>query len=137
MRREVEGYLEDKIGPALSTDDKMVREKNLQELKDELLSKFGETYNSADVLAVLGDVEKRHVRTQILEKGVRPDGRDLVTIRPISCAVGLLPRTHGSGLFTRGQTQVLSIATLGSVSDEQKIDSLSLTESSRRFSSLA
>ena len=63
------------------------------------------------------------------QHSIRPDGRDLITIRPISCAVGLLPRTHGSGLFTRGQTQVLSIATLGSVGDEQKIDTLSLTES--------
>ena len=69
------------------------------------------------------------VRGQILEKGIRPDGRDTLTVRPISCEVGLLPRTHGSGLFTRGQTQVLTIATLGSVADEQMLDGISLVDS--------
>lgn len=131
VRRDVEAYLSDKIGEAIDEDDKAEREKNLQELRDELLGKFAETYAESDVMAVFDDVEKKHVRARILDLHVRPDGRDLVTIRPLSCAVGLLPRTHGSGLFTRGQTQVLSIATLGSVADEQKIDTLSLTESKR------
>jgi polyribonucleotide nucleotidyltransferase len=131
VRREVEAYLADKLTAAFDTADKAQRDQNLQELRDELLAKFGEAYGDKDILAVFDELEKRHVRSQILEKGLRPDGRDLVTIRPISCAVGLLPRTHGSGLFSRGQTQVLSIATLGSVGDKQKIDTLSLTESKR------
>jgi len=131
VRREVEAYLADKMGPAIETADKTEREARLQELRDELIAKFAETYSDLDILTVFDEVEKRHVREMILTRGIRPDGRDLTTIRPISCAVGLLPRTHGSGLFTRGQTQVLSIATLGSVADEQKLDSLGLSESKR------
>jgi polyribonucleotide nucleotidyltransferase len=131
VRREVEAYLNGKVGPAIETDDKAERQQRLEELRDELLAKFGESYSDVDIMAVFDDVEKRFVRQRILDQGIRPDGRDLTTIRPISCAVGLLPRTHGSGLFTRGQTQVLSIATLGSVADEQKLDSLSLNESKR------
>jgi polyribonucleotide nucleotidyltransferase len=131
VRRDVEAYLADKIGPAIETNDKSEREKRLQEVRDELVAKFAETYSDSDIMSVFDDTEKRYVRNRILEHGVRPDGRDLVTVRPISCAVGLLPRTHGSGLFSRGQTQVLSIATLGSVGDEQKIDTLSLNESKR------
>jgi polyribonucleotide nucleotidyltransferase len=131
VSREVEAYLADKLGPAIETEDKMERNKRIEELRDELMAKFGETYSDIDIMAVFDAAEKHHVRHLILDQGRRPDGRDLTTVRPISCAVGLLPRTHGSGLFTRGQTQVLSIATLGSVSDEQKIDTLSLNESKR------
>ncbi len=74
---------------------------------------------------------KTYVRNRILDKGTRPDGRDLKTIRPISCEVGLLPRTHGSAIFTRGQTQVLSVVTLGSPGEEQVMDDLGTSESKR------
>ena len=118
----------DKLAGAIEIEDKTERDKRIQELRDEVIAKFAESYSDSDVEAVFDSAEKRHVRSRILEHGMRPDGRDLTTIRPISCAVGLLPRTHGSGLFTRGQTQVLTIATLGSVADEQKIDRLGLNE---------
>jgi len=131
VREAVEAYLRDKLAPAIETEDKTEREERLRALREEVVAKFGETYPDTSILAVFDEAEKRHVRSLILERGLRPDGREATTIRPISCAVGLLPRTHGSGLFTRGQTQVLSIATLGSVADEQKIDTLSLTESKR------
>src|SRR5207247_4962837 len=72
-----------------------------------------------------------YVRETILDNGVRPDGRDLKTIRPINCEVGLLPRTHGSAIFTRGQTQVLSVITLGSPGDEQVLDGVTSTENKR------
>src|SRR5437667_7351650 len=68
------------------------------------------------------------MREHVLEHGARVDGRDLDTVRPISCEVGVLPRTHGSALFTRGQTQALVSATLGTVSDEQRIDSIDVPQ---------
>ena len=71
------------------------------------------------------------MRNNILDRGVRPDGRGPKDIRPVSCEVGLSPRAHGSGLFTRGQTQVLSIATLGTVGEEQELDALRPEESKR------
>jgi len=73
---------------------------------------------------LLSDVEYHSMRTQVLERGERVDGRDTKTVRPIACEVGVLPRTHGSSLFTRGQTQALVTVTLGSVDDEQRIDNI-------------
>src|SRR6266545_2808098 len=77
-----------------------------------------------DVASTIEEIEYRTMREQVLTHGERVDGRDLDTVRPISCEVGVLPRTHGSALFTRGQTQALVSATLGTVSDEQRIDSI-------------
>src|SRR5438067_5009998 len=86
----------------------------------------------ADILGKLFDKKlKDRVRGRIFEDGVRPDGRGLKDVRQISVEVGVLPRTHGSGLFTRGQTQALTIATLGSMSDQQKLDGLSPDEFKR------
>jgi len=84
----------------------------------------GGTVTAADVSAALSEVETEHLRRTILGKRVRADGRELTTLRPITCEVGILPRTHGSGLFTRGQTQSLATTTLGTPSDEQRIDAL-------------
>jgi polyribonucleotide nucleotidyltransferase len=93
---------------------------------------FGEQHTKEQVTAVFESMLKQIVRNAILDEGRRPDGRTTTEIRPLSCAVGILPRTHGTGLFKRGETQVLTIATLGSVGEMQKIDSLS-PEGSKRY----
>jgi len=108
------------------------RSQALDELRAELLASLSETYPELEIKAAFDNYLKSVVRSMILDKGQRPDGRDFKTIRPISCEVGLLPRTHGSGLFTRGETQVLTIATLGTVSDEQILDGLG-PEAKKRY----
>ena len=108
------------------------REEALAERRQELLERLGDTYSSEQVLAAFDDAVKSQVRQKILQAGVRLDGRLPRDIRTISCEVGLLPRTHGSGLFTRGQTQVLTIATLGSQREEQRLDGLE-PEDTKRF----
>lgn len=107
------------------------REEALAERREELLERMGDAYPSEQVLAAFADALKSQVRQKILQEGIRPDDRAVGEIRPISCEVGLLPRTHGSGLFTRGQTQVLTIATLGSQREEQRLDGLDPEESKR------
>ena len=108
------------------------RHESLDRLRAEVVDSLIDKYPELEILAAFDDHLKAEVRTAILDTGCRPDGRDYKTIRPIHCEVGLLPRTHGSGLFTRGETQVLTIATLGTVSDEQKLDGLG-TEETKRY----
>ena len=127
--------LEAKYGERMYNDvqevDKTVRDANVDKIKEEVLEYLTEELGE-DVVAerkqeigeILYKLEKKCVRKMILEEHKRPDGRQLDEIRPLSCEVGLLPRVHGSGMFTRGQTQVLSIATLGMVSEEQMLDGL-------------
>jgi len=98
----------------------------------ELIEALGETYPENQLKTALKEMMKATVRRRILEEGQRSDDRKTDEIRPVSCEVGLLPRTHGSGLFTRGETQVLTIATLGSMGERQKIDGIE-PEESRRF----
>ncbi|KKM16109.1 hypothetical protein LCGC14_1689140, partial [marine sediment metagenome] len=98
----------------------------------EVIEALGETYTDDQLKAALKEVLKSTVRARILEEGRRLDDRKMDEIRPVSCEVGLLPRTHGSGLFTRGETQVLTITTLGSMGEQQKIDGIE-PEESRRF----
>ena len=95
-------------------------------LVDGVMKQLGPDFaeRRSEVIEVLHQLERRVVRQRILREKIRIDGRGLSDIRPIDCRVGLLPRTHGSGLFTRGETQVLSVVTLGSSSDEQKIEAL-------------
>ncbi|RME81805.1 MAG: polyribonucleotide nucleotidyltransferase [Caldilineae bacterium] len=108
------------------------RREALEGLLNEMLEHFGdEEYDPAELKSAFEDLLKKTVRQRILEAGERPDGRDPQTIRPISCAVGVLPRTHGSGLFTRGETQVLTIATLGTPRDAQTLDNLSPEDTKR------
>ncbi|MBI4321016.1 MAG: polyribonucleotide nucleotidyltransferase [Chloroflexi bacterium] len=130
-RAGVEAAVGGRMAEVVNQTDKTVREGLRDDLKKDVIAQLGDAHDEKDLNEVLEDLEKTEVRTKILEKGIRPDGRDLTTIRPIVCEAGLLPRTHGSGLFTRGQTQVLSIATLGSISDEQIIDGLGLEETKR------
>ena len=126
--RWVKEQLADRIQGILSSGlTKEERHAAIDNLELELAEKVGETYASGDVKEVFEDELRAAMRNQILDKGVRVDGRGVRDIRPISCSVGLLPRAHGSGLFTRGETQVLTIATLGTSSDEQKLDTVAKT----------
>jgi polyribonucleotide nucleotidyltransferase len=127
----VSGIIRDKIGQGPIWKDRADREVVLAKLKKEILEKLGSNYSPQEISAAFDSGLKEAVRSLILEKGVRPDGRGVTDIRPIKCEVGRFPRTHGSGLFIRGQTQVLTIATLGSPGEEQKIDGIGHEESRR------
>ncbi|HHV61602.1 MAG TPA: polyribonucleotide nucleotidyltransferase [Firmicutes bacterium] len=137
IEAKVRAYASDKLRAAIRTDDKLAREDLINAVKDETLEKFkeelGEDFETyeIDVRTVLDAIVKEEVRHMILNEQIRPDGRRLDEIRPIACEVGLLPRVHGSGLFTRGQTQVLTSLTLGAVGEEQMLDGLGEEESKR------
>jgi polyribonucleotide nucleotidyltransferase len=131
LRQAVARFAKDRMGEIIATLEKSEREAAIAERRQELLERLGETYQPEQLLAAFDQEIKREVRTRILKDNVRPDGRSPTEIRPITCEVGILPRTHGSGLFTRGQTQVLTIATLGSMGEEQRLDTLSPEESKR------
>lgn len=112
---------------------KKAREEYLDQIKEEIQQSFLEQLPEQEsaVNSVIEAVEKKVVR-EFIKNGVRIDGRALNEVRPISVEVGILPRTHGSGLFTRGQTQILSVATLGAISEEQRLDGLGI-EATKRF----
>ena len=130
---EVSNILGDKLVRALEAGlDKAEREGTLKALQAEVQEKLAEQHPQDKVAAAFKAITEGAARSMILDKGVRPDGREPAQIRPITCEVGLLPRTHGSGLFQRGQTQALTIATLASVGMKQALDTLS-PEESRRF----
>ena len=129
----------DEIKEKIQEEDKETRDNNIDEIKEKILElykeKFGEDKleeNKQAIGEALYKFEKKCVRDMIFFEHKRVDGRALDEIRPLSCEVGLLPRVHGSALFTRGQTQVMSITTLGMVSEEQKLDGID-TEESRRY----
>ena len=119
----------DLVGERLRSTSKVVRreerESAIEDLEKEAASILADKFPGEAVGDVVRAQVKKIVRTNILDTGTRPDGRDLEEFRHIECEVGLLPRTHGSGLFTRGQTQVLSVTTLSSAGDAQKIDNIS------------
>jgi polyribonucleotide nucleotidyltransferase len=123
--------VDEKLEQILKQGDKEQREQMLTALVAELVQSEGEAFAEKDIAAAIDNRIRAEVRTEILEKGQRLGGRGLTEIRPITCEVGLLPRTHGSGLFSRGQTQVLAITTLGSTRKEQMLDGLGLEESKR------
>lgn len=133
IQEEIVQYSKDKINDAIIEPDKLTRQEKIDNLKAEIMEVFSEKYpeNIADIDDATYRIIKEKVRENIIERGIRPDNRAIDEIRPISCEVGLLPRTHGSGLFTRGQTQVLTVATLGPISDVQILDGLSEEESKR------
>jgi polyribonucleotide nucleotidyltransferase len=110
---------------------KSERNEALDALKAEVKTAFEGTYEASDIAEAFELEMKSELRAMVLNEGRRADGRDYTTIRPISCEVGLLPRAHGSGLFTRGETQVMSIATLGMPGEAQTIDTLSPEEEKR------
>jgi polyribonucleotide nucleotidyltransferase len=126
----VSAVVSEKFAPALASSEKSQREQALSGLKKELVERLGE-FPEEDVLSAFEDRVRSEIRSSILERGQRIGGRSFTEVRPISCEVGLLPRTHGSALFTRGQTQVLTITTLGSTRKEQQLDGLGIEETKR------
>lgn len=132
---EPESYLRERIEAALFIKDKHERGIALDDLQDSFMAEFSEQYAGKE--QGLGElfkaVEKDVMRKAIIEKGVRVDGRGVREIRPIECEVGLLPMTHGSGMFCRGLTQALTVTTLGALAESQKLDGLDLLEDSKRY----
>jgi len=122
----VRAFTTEKMRDAILTVDKMERLANMDAVEQEAKEHFAEIYpdNGKDVGSVLYDITKEQVRNMILDDEIRPDNRKRTEIRPIWCEVGILPRTHGTGLFTRGQTQALSVATLAPVGESQTIDGI-------------
>lgn len=129
----VKEYAEARLIEAVRIEEKQARYAAIDAINEETLEHFAESYPEQEVAIneILHDIVKKEVRRLITHDKVRPDGRRLDEIRPISCEIDLLPRTHGSGLFTRGQTQVLSVCTLGALGDVQILDGLGLEESKR------
>lgn len=119
---------------AYNIHEKQAREDRVEEVKAEILDKYLEEYpdNELDFNEIFTKILKQIVRDMITNEGIRPDGRKVDEIRPITCEVGKVRRAHGSGLFTRGQTQVMSMATLGAISDEQIIDGIG-EETSKKY----
>ncbi len=135
LKPELREFLGERLRQALVNADKTARQEGTNALRSEAIAALsgGEAprYSAAQVGEAFDSELKALTRSLILDEGLRPDGRDTRTIRPISCRVGLLPRTHGSALFTRGQTQVLGTVTLGSGTDEQIIDDITPVERKR------
>ncbi|MBR5740148.1 MAG: polyribonucleotide nucleotidyltransferase, partial [Firmicutes bacterium] len=119
---------------AILTKDKQERLDNMDAVENETKEHFAEVYpeGDKDIDSVLYNIVKEQVRAMILDDGIRPDNRALDEIRPIWCETGVLPRTHGTGLFKRGQTQVLSVVTLGTLSEAQTLDGLD-EETEKRY----
>jgi len=138
LENEVRTKLGSRLADALNNADKVVRLEGTSTLRDEILKEYLESEDEASRAAAnkVGDVFegllKKQVRSSILEHGARPDGRRPDEIRPIWIEMGYLPRTHGSAIFTRGQTQVLTVATLGSTAEEQRLDSIG-PETTKRY----
>src|SRR5665648_627675 len=130
----VKAYAKDKMRAAIQTFDKVERLENMDAVEVEVKEYFADIYpeNKKDIGAVLYSITKEQVRSMILDDGIRPDNRKLEEIRPIWCETGFLPRAHGTGLFKRGQTQVLSVLTLGSLGDSQTVDTIS-EETTKRY----
>ncbi|TCL61524.1 polyribonucleotide nucleotidyltransferase [Hydrogenispora ethanolica] len=137
LNAQVREFATAKMVAAIKTDEKLEREALIEEVKEATRAHFSETLDTEyaaavkDIEEILESIVKEEVRKMIVIDKIRPDGRGLAEIRPITCEVGILPRTHGSGLFTRGQTQVLTVCTLGRVSEEQILDGLGEEESKR------
>ena len=135
---EIEQKYKERMYQDVQAQDKEVRDANMDKLKEDVIADFTEKHGEeateeklTDIAESLYKLEKKCVREMIFKEHKRPDGRKLDEIRPLSCEVGILPRVHGSALFTRGQTQVMSIATLGMISEEQSLDGIDEQESKR------
>ena len=134
MFDEIFAYCETRVMEALDTDDKNVRDARLQPIIEDIAATFSEKYPSlsTQLPELIYKIQKKIVRRWLINDKKRVDGRAMDEIRPLDAEVGLLPRTHGSGMFTRGQTQVLSVVTLGTLSDAQKLDGLD-DEDTKRY----
>jgi polyribonucleotide nucleotidyltransferase len=136
VNSEVRAFAKDRLVEAIRIEEKHARQEAIDTINQETIAHFKAQYIETpdkldDVKEILHDIVKEEVRRLITHDKVRPDGRGLNEIRPIECDISLLPRTHGSGLFTRGQTQALSICTLGALGDVQILDGLDLEETKR------
>ncbi len=125
----VRAYADKKMDYVLESFDRTERDRREDELNADVIAHFADEFNDVAkktkfILDSLYYLKKEKVRAKILDGGVRPDGRSLTDIRPIWCEVGLLPRAHGSAVFTRGQTQAMTVATLGTISEVQKLEGL-------------
>jgi polyribonucleotide nucleotidyltransferase len=140
LKQEIIGKYNEQMKEAIQTFDKQERAEKTGTLKDQIIEAYEEEYRDSpdhdsvvkDVKTIVDGMEKDEVRRLITEENTRPDGRKVDEIRPLESEAGILPRVHGSGLFTRGQTQALSVATLGPLNEHQIIDGLS-SEDSKRF----
>ncbi len=134
MFDEIFAYCEKEVMFALDTDDKTVRDARMQPIMEDIVAKFEEKY--PDIAAIMAEliykIQKKIVRRWLLEDGKRVDGRRLDEIRPLTAEVGMFNRVHGSGMFTRGQTQVMTLATLGSISEVQMLDGID-EETEKRY----
>ncbi len=133
FKAAIEDFLKEKMNQLVRITDKHDRNAAIEDLEEELIAHFADSNpDSVDYLkGQFKSIEKTTMRRMIVNESLRPDGRTPSEIRPISCDVSLLPRTHGSGLFTRGLTQALSITTLGALGESQRIDGLDLEETKR------
>ena len=131
LSSEISETLGEKLGQILEVADKLHREQALTSLKEKMRNRLADSFPEDDINVAFETQLKAAVREKILNTKQHLDGRQAKEIRPITCEVGLLPRTHGSGLFARGETQVLTITTLGSTSREQLLDGLGLEETKR------
>ena len=124
--KQIRSYSDEMVAYSIDTFDRYERQSREEEVKEKVKAHFEEA--NPEAVAWVGDVlykmTKEKIRERILNDGIRPDGRKSTEIRPIWCDVGVLPRTHGSGVFTRGMTQAMTIATLGTISEVQKLESL-------------
>jgi polyribonucleotide nucleotidyltransferase len=136
LRERVTELTVERIASAMQVTDKAERSEALRALRDEVQEALAEAFPEHETMIgeLLYQSEKNAMRRMILQQGVRADGRKVDEIRDISCEVNVLPRTHGSALFTRGQTQALAVATLGTAQDEQRIESIDVaTETTKSF----
>ena len=124
MFEAVKGYAMNAVKDAVDTDDKTVRDERIDAISADVYEHFAEQYpdSKAELAECMYKLQKYVVRRLILDEGRRVDGRSLTDVRPLASEVGVIPRVHGSGLFTRGQTQVLTICTLGTLRDAQELD---------------
>lgn len=135
LDRKISADFEEEIKNSIRTTDKTEREDNIFNIEEAAKEKYLEEYPESEdeIHRRIDNIMKKEVRRMISIDKIRPDGRDLTEIRPLSAEAGLLPRVHGSGLFQRGQTQVLSVVTLGSPADVQIIDGLNREEIQKRY----
>jgi polyribonucleotide nucleotidyltransferase len=133
LLEDIKNYSYTKIKESLLSKDKQIREDNITKIKEDIKEHFSETYPDMEsiIQEAIYEIEKNIVRELILKEGKRVDGRGLDEIRSLSSEIGLLPRTHGSGLFQRGQTQVLTTLTLGALGEVQVLDGVDLEEEKR------
>ena len=135
VEKAVRAFAADMVKEAMYITDKDERNAAIDVVNEKVSAEFADRFEdkNADIKEVLYNMQKEVVRYMLLEDKRRPDGRAFDEIRPISCEVGILPRTHGTGLFNRGLTQVMTVATLGSISEVQILDGIDETETSKRY----